>query len=123
MTALVVIIGVAVVMQGVLLVGLLRSHGEILRQLHGLGAGREELGTPPAGSPADSAVLEAGVVGSRALDLAGLSPGGEAIAVAVTGSSHDTLLAFLSSVCLTCAGFWQVLGAGGELGLPPSMRS
>jgi hypothetical protein len=122
MTALVVIIGVAVLMQGVLLVGLLRSHGEILRQLHRLGSGREEIGTPAAAAPADGHLSEAGVVGSRARDLAGLTPGGEAIAVAVAGSSHDTLLAFLSSVCLTCAGFWQVLGAGGELGLPQSMR-
>jgi hypothetical protein len=42
--------------------------------------------------------------------------------VAVVGTSHDTLLAFLSSSCLTCAGFWEALKAPGDLGLPPQTR-
>jgi hypothetical protein len=40
----------------------------------------------------------------------------------VVGVAHDTLLAFLSSGCLTCAAFWEALGAGGDLGLPANMR-
>jgi hypothetical protein len=38
------------------------------------------------------------------------------------GAAHDTLLAFLSSGCMTCAGFWEALGAGGAPGLPAGMR-
>lgn len=108
----------AIVLLGLLVVGLLKSHAEILRQLHELGAGRgEELQHPV---PADFAV--GGSAGTTAHDLAGQTPAGEAAGVAVLGAAHDTLLAFLSSGCLTCAGFWEALGAGGALGLPERMR-
>ena len=40
MTALIVVEAAAIVLLGVLVVGLLKSHAEILRQLHDLGAGR-----------------------------------------------------------------------------------
>jgi len=63
-----------------------------------------------------------GATGSRAHDLAGLTPSGEAAAIAVAGAQHDTLLAFLSSSCLTCSGFWEALGDRRELGLPPGTR-
>jgi hypothetical protein len=117
-TALDGIEAAAIVLLSLLVVGLLKSHAEILRQLHDLGAGRgEEL---PRSVPVDLAV--GGSTGTTAHDLAGHTPAGEAAAVAVLDATHDTLLAFLSSGCLTCAGFWQALGAGGDLGLPPGMR-
>jgi len=40
----------------------------------------------------------------------------------VAGGDHFTLLAFLSSGCATCAGFWQALLAHDQLGLPPGTR-
>ena len=100
-----------------LVVGLLKSHAEILRQLHELGAGRTEA---PRSVPVDLAT--GSTTGTRAHDMSGLTPDGEAAAVAVLGVPHDTLLAFLSSGCLTCNGFWDALGAGGDLGLPAGMR-
>jgi len=118
MTALHVVEAAAIVLLGLLVVGLLKSHAEILRQLHDLGAGRAD--DVPHAIPVDLAV--GGSSGARAHDLVGRTPGGEAVAVAVPGAGHDTLLAFLSSGCLTCAGFWDALGAGGELGLPTRMR-
>ena len=39
MLALVILLGLAVAVLGVLVIGLLRSHAEILRRLHELGAG------------------------------------------------------------------------------------
>ena len=42
MTALLVVEAAAIVLLGLLVVGLLKSHAEILRQLHDLGAGRAE---------------------------------------------------------------------------------
>jgi len=118
MTALDGIQAAATVLLGLLVVGLLKSHADILRQLHELGAGMTEEPRRPV--PVDLAPGSA--TGARAHDVAGHTPDGEAAAVAVLGATHDTLLAFLSSGCLTCNGFWDALGAGGDLGLPAGMR-
>jgi hypothetical protein len=132
MTALVVALTVAVGLLGLLVIGLLRSHAEILRQLHELGAGREETGA--AASAAASAapfdvrngVVEpvevTSVTGSAAADLSGVLPGDEAVALSVAGVAHDTLIAFLSSGCSTCETFWEVFGSPAGTGLPPGTR-
>jgi hypothetical protein len=121
MTALIVAETAAIALLGLLVAGLLRSHAEILRKLHALGAGE-----PDAARPVEFRV-EAGVAEPRqefpaAADLAGVTPDDQAIAVAVSGGAHDTLLAFLSSGCLTCAGFWDQFGSGAPLGLPAGTR-
>ncbi|MEA2702516.1 MAG: hypothetical protein QOD63_461 [Actinomycetota bacterium] len=118
MTALIVVEAAAIVLLGVLVVGLLKSHAEILRQLHVLGGRRGEEVRHPV--PVDLAV--GGSTGAPAHDLAGETPGGEAAAVAVAGAADNTVLAFLSSGCLTCAGFWEAMGPGGELRLPAQTR-
>jgi hypothetical protein len=109
----------AIALLGLLVIGLLKSHAEILRQLHELGAGRVEDNGHAV--PVDLA-LGGPTSGAAAHDVAGRTPAGEAVVVAVRGVAHDTLLAFLSSGCLTCAGFWEALGAGGDLGLPAHLR-
>ncbi len=127
MTPLVVGLTVAVVLLAVLVAGLLRSHAEILRSLHELGAGRED--TAP-GSTQDipftvrPGVVEpgAGAMGTPAHDLSGVTTGDEATLISVVGSGHDTLLAFLSSGCLTCHALWDELRSGRDLGLPPGTR-
>ena len=119
MTALDGIQAAATVLLGLLVVGLLKSHAEILRQLHELGAGRDEGPQHPVPVQLSGA---GNATGTAAHDLGGQTPAGEAAAVAVVGAPHDTLLAFLSSGCLTCAGFWQALGGAGDLGLPAGMR-
>jgi hypothetical protein len=118
MTALDGIQIAAIALLGLLVIGLLKSHAEILRQLHELGAGRGE----ETGHPVPVGLASGGASGAAAHDVAGRTPAGEAAVVAVLGVAHDTLLAFLSSGCLTCAGFWEALGAGGDLGLPADMR-
>ena len=95
MLALVVIEAVAIVLLGVLVAGLLRSHAEILRRLHDLGAGLDD-------PPRALAPLPDPAVGQNAHDVTGVTPHDEAAAVGVTGVGHDTLLAFLSSGCATC---------------------
>ena len=123
MTALVVVEAACIILLGMLTVGLLRSHAEILRQLHELSAGRDDDRTTAAGRDGRSVPVDiGGATGGPAHDLAGQTPGGEAAAVAVTGTTHDSLLAFLSSGCLSCAGFWEALAAPGDLGLPPDTR-
>ena len=54
--------------------------------------------------------------------VAGVTPGGDALAVAVAGGDHLTLLAFLSSGCATCAGFWKAFRQPDHLGLPTGTR-
>ena len=132
MTALVVGLTAAVLLLAVLVAGLLRSHAEILRSLHELGAGREDTapGSTTPGRTQDipftvrPGVVEpgAGVMGTPAHDVSGVTTGDESTLIRVVGSGSDTLLAFLSSGCLTCHALWDELRSGRDPGLPPGTR-
>jgi hypothetical protein len=108
-TVLVVLEALALLLLGVLVAGLLRSHAEILRALHDLGVGVGDPSSATAGDfvprPDDAASLH-----GRAVDVTGTAPTGDALAVAVAGRRQLTLLAFLSSGCLTCRDFWTSFG-------------
>jgi len=121
-TAILVIEAVVLVLLTVLVAGLLRSHAEILRRLHALGAGLDD-DTPSAGTsrPIDlrADVSESFVV---AADLDGAGLHDDALHVAVVGARHRTLLAFLSSGCLTCQGFWDAFAEPRGLDLPDDIR-
>ena len=54
--------------------------------------------------------------------IAGLTPSGDARAVAVDNGDRLTLLGFLSSGCQSCAGFWEALQRPDQLGLPDGTR-
>jgi hypothetical protein len=124
-TAVVVALAVAVLLLAVLVAGLLRSHAEILKALHELGAGLE---LDRAGGPVDvtiDGVRAPRRTGSRAGGetadaVAGETLDGEAVALSLTGG-RDTLLAFLSSGCLTCAAFWEAF-AEPSLAVPGGAR-
>lgn len=127
MTALVVGLTVAVGLLGVLVAGLLRSHAEILRALHQMGVnldpaapeaavGPQPVAAPRRTSPGPSSngdpLLVARPTPGRPdsadlADITGSTPRGDPLTVPVTGVTHDTLLAFLSSGCATCRGFWD----------------
>jgi len=120
MLAVVVAEGVAVALLAVLVLGLLRSHALILRALHELGAGLEleEAASAPASTIGALPVrLEPGVVpaartaGSRAASLTGTTLDDAPVQVAVD-AGRRTLLAFLSSGCSVCLGFWSELSSG-----------
>jgi hypothetical protein len=127
MTAVIVIESVVLVLLTVVVVGLLRSHGEILRQLHALGAGLDpdaDTGTnampvslrPRGDLPRDGKGLGPGA------DLAGVGLRDDAVMIPVVGVQHRTLLAFLSSGCLTCRGFWDAFDRPDALDLPADVR-
>jgi hypothetical protein len=132
--ALAIVLSVVVLLLGVLVAGLLRSHADILKALHDLGVGVGEPGesADPGDGPehrrAGPVPLTMGppLPGERsstsAPTIAGVTPRGDALAVAVAGGDHLTLLAFLSSGCSTCAGFWQAFRTPGQLGLSPRTR-
>lgn len=131
--ALVILDTVVVALLAVLVAGLLRSHADILRALHSLGAGVGDPADP--GAAADTPPVDAAPVprrvgpplpgersSSTAHDLSGESPEGGAVVVAVRATRHFTLLAFLSSGCATCATFWEALTGPGATGLPDDVR-
>ncbi len=137
MTALVVLLGCAVALLGLLVVGLLRSHAEILKRLHDLGAGVEQADAGATASPPPTPVVsredfqvmpqvpappERQAFGGAA-DLSGVAPGGaEALSVRVVGTEHDTIVAFLSSGCITCQKFWDAFRKPRKLKLPSGTR-
>lgn len=126
MTALIAVETVAIALLALLVGGLLRSHAEILRALHDLGVvldddhvdhhrdHRDGRGPRRDREPPTTAVTDA-------FDVAGTTPTGEAVVVGVAGAEHDTLLAFLSSGCLTCAGFWSLF-ADDTIAVPGDAR-
>jgi len=106
MTALIVCETVLLVLLVVLVAGLLRSHAEILRRLGPAAAGDE--GGAAAAAPPRSA--NRGDTVLPAADIAGATPGGDAIKLSLSGATAaPTLLAFLSSGCTTCHRFWEGL--------------
>lgn len=144
MTALVWLLAVVVGILAVFVVGLLRSHAEIIRALHDAGISLDphrhddahqhddatgtglrptrtfESTRAPDIRTVDGVPEPAGATGQRAHDLSGVTPTGGTRTIAVNGSDQATLLAFLTTGCATCADFWQAFGAGVQL--PPDTR-
>ena len=113
MTALVVGLALAVLVLGVLVAGLLRSHAEILKALHDLGAGleldRDSAGPVPV---TIEGVVPPRAPGATAPDaILGATLEGEDVAIPLRGK-RPVLLAFLSSGCTTCKEFWTAFAKG-----------
>ena len=141
MTAVLVVEGLVIVVLALLVVGLLRSHADILKRLHELGAGIEP-GSPGEARDSPARATAAPRPGSLeyplmpqvpappdregfvgAADVVGLGAGGqETVSVRITGVEHDTIVAFLSSGCVTCQKFWDAFRKPRKLGLPAGTR-
>lgn len=117
MGALIVAEGCAIALLGFLVVGLLRSHAEILRALHELGASLDP--RPAQGRPASTVPIQVRPpgAGATAYDITGASLDDEVTALAIVGDRQPTLLAFLTSGCATCLTFWTAF-AGRDLAVP-----
>ena len=125
MTVLVVLESIVLALLIALVVGLLRTHAEVLRRLHELGAGIYE--TDPsritqadlAGRVADgvTAPRPESALRAEVVDIVGVTPRGSAVSIAVGGEDRLTLLAFLSSGCTTCGDFWRAWRDGESLQL------
>jgi hypothetical protein len=121
--ALVIVSTFVVLLLGILVAGLLRSHADILRSLHELGVGvGDPSAAPVASAPVTLATPASGSTLGAALAVAGVTPTGDARAVAVDNSDDLTLLGFLSSGCTGCAAFWDALQDPGRLQLPDRTR-
>jgi hypothetical protein len=119
MTVLVLVETVLLAVLTVLVAGLLRAYGTVLRRLHELDSGggrRFELRPARPDRPAEAAEF------GPAHDIAGETVTGELVTTRVVGVEHDSLLLFLSSGCATCATFWTELGTPGAVYLPSGTR-
>jgi hypothetical protein len=125
MTALLVVETVILAVLCVLVAGLLRGYASVLRRLHQLDGGAE------AGPPAFRTVPTIPEPGQRiegrdewaeSHDIDGISLRGEIVSVRTVGVEHDTVIAFLSSNCEGCAGFWHELGEPGSWTTPQGSR-
>jgi hypothetical protein len=113
-TALLVVETIILLLLVLLVGGLLRSHAEILRRLNALDrAGGTAPGEPPAGRWASEGTVHPDWLpkprseATPAVDIAGRTLRGDAVQVGILGAPANTLLAFLSSGCATCAQFWR----------------
>jgi len=130
MTAVVAVLALVVMLLSVLVVSLLRSHAEILRALHdlghdldpsasdgpatGRGSGFDSRSGPDSRSgfdTVDGVPGPADALGRMARDIAGPTPSGDAVVLGM-GGRGATLVAFLSSGCLTCHRFWSAFADG-----------
>lgn len=127
MAVLVAVETVVLVLLTVLVAGLLRSHAEILRRLHDMGAAIDP-DAPDASRELPVSLRPRGDVTPAnagfgpAHDVVGAGLHDDAIHIPVVGVRHRTLLAFLSSGCLTCRAFWEAFASGDDLGLPDDIR-
>ena len=113
MTALIIAEAAVILLLGLLVAGLLRSHAEILRQLDSLGAGLEhdhDQSTPDLNFAPSVATPRGEAI--EAHDISGTGPEGDGVGIRVLGAKQKTLLAFLSSGCLGCAEFWETFNKG-----------
>jgi hypothetical protein len=144
LTTIVVVETMLLVLLSFLMVGMLRSHAEILRRLpasededeagssaspihversangHGTGTGRIHGASEPAGGIPDHLPTPRPEV-TPAHDIAGRTLDGASVVLSVTGA-ENTLVAFLSSGCLTCRTFWDGLQPSARRPLPSDPR-
>lgn len=114
MTVLVAAETLLLVLLSVVVVALLRSHAEILRRLEDRPGSASFDPSLPRPRSRDG--------GLAAPDLAGTSLAGEAIQIGLRAGGPPTLIAFLSSGCLTCRRFWESLGSTEQPAIPGGGR-
>jgi len=118
-TVLLVLLSVVVTLLVVLVLGLLRSHAEILRALHGLGVDLDPHAAPSA--PVVAMRPEGPRSSREAADIAGVTPDGDAASFTLVGAEDPTMLAFLTTGCASCASFWSAF-ADAHLAVPGGAR-
>ncbi len=114
MGAVVAILAVVTAILAVIVVSLLRSHADILRALHDAGIGEDgRMGSAPPAAGRPDIPDEGRALDASVLDIIGESPTGDAMSISLEATPR-TLLAFLSSGCLTCRDLWSSIDDEGQ---------
>lgn len=135
MTVLIVVQTAVLLVLCVLVAGLLHAYASVLRRLHELDGGGAATGaappfrateppfrtTPDVPGPAVHEVAGRDTW-SAAHDISGTALDGEVVHVRTVDVEHDTVVAFLSSGCTGCAGFWEELRRPGSWSVPGGGR-
>lgn len=108
-TVILVILALAILFLGMLVVGLLRSHGEILSTLAEMGYDPEHAPGDAPQNRAPSSTEHNHTTASVVEGVSGLTPDGESLAISLRGGEGLALLSFLSGSCSTCDVFWSGL--------------
>jgi hypothetical protein len=104
--AMVIALSVVIFLLGILVIGLLRSHADILRRLEGIGAG---LQGSDHGHESRITLTRREARPAPGRQVTGITPDGEPVVMALGIGSDPTLVAFLSTTCSTCTPFWEGL--------------
>ena len=118
MSVLIIIDTVLIALISLLLLAVLRSHAELIRHLNESGPVGRGVGQ---GDRVESALPRLRPDATTAFDIAGSTLDGGSLKVSPT-AGQSTLLAFLSSGCLTCQAFWQDLSGAAREVLPLDAR-
>lgn len=103
--AVVIALGVVVILLSLLVIGLLRSHADILRRLESIGEGLDGASHGHGEITLTRRTQET----SRERWVEGVTPDGEPAVVSLGAGPDPTLVAFLSTTCSTCTPFWEGL--------------
>ncbi|SOD71032.1 hypothetical protein SAMN05892883_0634 [Jatrophihabitans sp. GAS493] len=114
----------------VLVAGLLSGYAGVLRRLHELDGGDEPppfktapgVQHPETPRSATTHQVQRRDEWSPGHDIDGSTLDGEVVHLRTVEVEHDTVIAFLSSGCAGCAGFWEELGRPGSWALPAGSR-
>ena len=125
LVAVVVVETLVLALLSIVVVALLRSHAEILRRLPEPSEAEPSHHDEPI-DLSDAPRLPAHLPSPRrrateAHDISGTTPDGDAVAVSMAVGSN-TVLAFLSTGCLTCRTFWDGLRPAVRTPLPGDAR-
>jgi hypothetical protein len=116
MTPVLIVDNILLALLVITTLALLRSFGEIVRQVDSAGPTKQETRLPPSLGSANGVRTM-----TDAHDIVGQMLDGSSIKVSVT-SHLNTLVAFLSSGCTSCEPFWLGLTPKTVRTLPPSTR-
>jgi hypothetical protein len=127
LSALVAVETIVLALLAIVVVALLRSHAELLRRLPAVDEDdREPARLEPIPLGSREPELPAHLPGPRgraavAHDIVGNTLDGDGVVISMS-SGTDTVIAFLSSGCLTCATFWDGLRPAVRQPLPGGAR-
>lgn len=101
--------GLVIVLLAAVVIGLLKSNAEVLRRLDRLGVRLED---DPSSGPHQPSPIEFSPRRDRGAPvppISGIVPDGEPVVASPMAGHDPVLLAFLSTSCSSCTGFWENL--------------